>query len=89
MLHTKYQDSRPYGFRQEDFSCFYYVSQCKSCDPQGGAIFDPRGIIRTNLVEVHQVMLSNKYQDSTPYGFRQEDFFHGDPRKGPFLTLGA
>ena len=30
MLHTKYQDSRPGGFRQEDFFMFsLYVSQCK------------------------------------------------------------
>ena len=39
MLHTKYQSSRPYGFRQEDF--FYvspYISLSKVCDqfwPQG------------------------------------------------------
>ena len=30
MLHTKYQGSRPGGFRQEDFFMFsLYVSQCK------------------------------------------------------------
>ena len=30
MLHTKYQDSRPGGFRQEDFFMFsLYASQCK------------------------------------------------------------
>ena len=33
MLHTKYQCSRPCGFRQEDFLCFPYISLCKTCDP--------------------------------------------------------
>ena len=37
--------------------------------------FGPRGIIYTNLLEVHKVMLHTKYQSSRPYGFRQEDFF--------------
>ena len=37
MLHTKYQGSRPYGFRQEDFChCFPYVRLCKQCDPGAG-----------------------------------------------------
>ena len=39
----------------------------------GGTIFDPSGIICTNLVEVHLVMLNTKYQGSWPRGFRQED----------------
>ena len=57
MLHTKYQDSRPYGLRQEDFfmfllsmlyrqefvHVFHYISLYKTCDPQGGAIFGPQG----------------------------------------------
>ena len=30
--------------------------------PGEGGIFDPRGIIWTNLVEVHWVMLHTKYQ---------------------------
>ena len=45
MLHTKYQGSRPCGFRQEDF--FYvspYISLCKACDPWGVVIFGPRGL---------------------------------------------
>ena len=53
MLHTKYQGSKPYGFRKEDFSGFPNISLCKTCDPLGAPIFDPRGIIGTNLVEVH------------------------------------
>ena len=39
--------------------CFPYISQCKTLDPWGGVIFSPRGIIRTNLVEVYYVMNPN------------------------------
>ena len=35
MLHTKYQDSRPCGFRQV-FFMFPYISLCKTFDPPGG-----------------------------------------------------
>ena len=44
-------------------------------DTWGRAIFGSRGIIGTNLVEVHLVMLHNKYQGSKALGYRQEDFF--------------
>ena len=54
------------------FQCFSYISLCKTCDPRGGPIFGPRGIIWTNLVEVHSMMLHTKYQGSRPCGFRQE-----------------
>ena len=65
---------RPYGFGQEDLFMFFTISLCKTCDPWGGAIFGPMGMISTNLAEFHQVMLHTKYQDSRPYGFRQKDF---------------
>ena len=32
ILHTKYQSSRPYGFRQEDYHVSPYISLCKACD---------------------------------------------------------
>ena len=51
---------------------FPYISQCKICDPRGGAIFGFKGIS-------HKVMLHTKYQGSRPYGSRQEDFFHVSP----------
>ena len=41
MLQIKYQDTRPYGFRQ-DVLCF---SLYKACDPWGLAIFGPHGLI--------------------------------------------
>ena len=46
MLHTKYQGSRPCGFRQEDF--FHvspYIIFCKAYDPRGRTIFGPTAII--------------------------------------------
>ena len=78
MLHvqTKYHRSRPYGFRQEDF--FYvspYLNLCTACDPWGVAIYGPRGLNWTNMVEVHKMMLHTKYQGSRPCGFRQENLF--------------
>ena len=56
------------------FSCFPSLNLWKTCDPWGGTIFGPRGIIWTNLVDVHYAMLHTKYQGSRPCGFRQEDF---------------
>ena len=39
MLHTKYQGSKPRGFKQEDFFyVFPYKSLCKACESQGGTI---------------------------------------------------
>ena len=46
---------------------------CSTCDPQGGAGFDPRGILLTNLVEVPKEMLHTKYQSSRPFSFREEE----------------
>ena len=65
MLHTIHQRSKPCGFRKEVFSYFPYISLCKTCGLSG--------IIFTNLVEVHKVMLLTKYQGFRPCGFRQED----------------
>ena len=70
ILHIKYQGSRPCGFRQEVFSsCTLY----KTCDPRGGAIFGPRGIILKKLVE--PLLDDAIYQISRPCSFKQEDFF--------------
>ena len=33
MLHTKYQGSRSHGSDKKIFSCFPYISLCKTCDP--------------------------------------------------------
>ena len=41
----QYQGSRPYGFTQEEFFMFSFISLCKTCDPRGVAIFGTKGII--------------------------------------------
>ena len=46
MLHTKYQGSRPCGFRQEDFSLFSSLS--KTSDPRAEPFLTP-GILFKNL----------------------------------------
>ena len=80
MLHTTYQGSRTYGFRQEDFfNVFPNINLCTTYDPVGEAIFGPRDIIWTNLLKIYWFMLHTKYQGSTPCGFRQEDFFNVFP----------
>ena len=38
-------------FQRRFFLVFSYISLCKTIDPRDGAIFGPRGIIWTNLVE--------------------------------------
>ena len=45
MLHTNYQSSRPSSFRKEEFENGLLCSYIPTCDYQGGASFDPRGII--------------------------------------------
>ena len=42
MLHTKYQGSRPCGFRQEFFFHLSpYISLCKTCDLRQGHFWPP------------------------------------------------
>ena len=66
------------------FSCFTYISLCKTCDRRGVAILGPRGIIWINFVEVHYVMLHIKYQSFRACGFREEGFFKFSFRKSIF-----
>ena len=66
MLHTKYQGSRPYGFRQEYFfQIFPYISICKQCDPGVGPF----------LAQGHNLNKPGRGPlGSRPYCFKQEDF---------------
>ena len=47
IINTKFQGSKPCGFRQEEFisdkkiSGFAYVSLCKTCDPRVGPFLVP------------------------------------------------
>ena len=50
-----------------------FCSYARICEPHGRTSPDPRGIILTNLVEVHKEMLHTKYQGSRPSSFRVEE----------------
>ena len=73
--YTKYESSRACGFGEEEFLKFSYIFQCKTCDPWGGAIFDPRGILSTTYVEDLKMLPYTKHESSRPCGFGEEDFF--------------
>ena len=72
MLDVKYQGSRLSSFRVEELWKFHSLFLCSTYDPQGGASFDPRGILWTNLVENHKAMPHTKYQISTPSCIREK-----------------
>ena len=51
----------------------------------GPFFFSPKGIILTNLVGDHKVMLHSKHQGSRPYGFHIQAYVKRDARMGPFF----
>ena len=59
---------------KKNFEVGLLWSYVLTCDPWSGASSVPRGIIRTNLVEVCKEMLHTKYQSSWPSTFRKEEF---------------
>ena len=54
---------------------YIFVPLVPTCDPQGGATFDSKGIIWIRLIKVHKEMLNTKYQSSNPFSFREEEFW--------------
>ena len=75
LLHTKYVSFGPCGFGEEDFFlCFCHCKSMEDNDPQGGAIFDPRGMVGRIYKEDHYILLHTKYE-SSGRGFGEEDFF--------------
>ena len=75
---TENVDSREYTSRKfskrKNFEVGLLCSYVPSCDPRGGTNTGPRGIILTNLVEVHKEMLHTKNQSFAPSSFRDEEF---------------
>ena len=78
---------------------YIFVPLVPTCDPQGRASFDSKGIIWIRLIKVHKEMLNTKYQSSNPFSFREEELWSRfslflcsnlwptcDPRAGPVLT---
>ena len=49
MLHTKYQESGPSSYGQEDFQRFPYISLCKNKRPPVPGRFGPQGHNVNNL----------------------------------------
>ena len=70
MLHTKYQDSRPCGFRQEDFFHVFPISIYVKHVTSGLAHFWPQG---HNFNKFGRGPLT-KCQDSRLCGFRKKAF---------------
>ena len=49
----KFGKPGPCGKIQGDLAIFPNINPCKTCDPRGGAKFDPRAIPWALLVEAH------------------------------------
>ena len=74
-LHTKYQGSRPCGFRHDVcFHVFPIKAYVKHLTPGGGHFWPDE----YNLNKLGRGLLgdaTSKYQGFRPCGFRQEDYF--------------
>ena len=82
MLHTKYQGSRTYGFRQEDFFMFSLPRPMHIMRPLGRGHFWPNG---RNWNKLGIAILGDAtYQISRLYAFRFQTkrFFHVFPYIG-------
>ena len=55
--------------------------------PQGGAIFDPRGMVCRIYKEDHYTLLHTEYESSGPYGLGEVS--HDAPGTWPVWTAGA
>ena len=60
-IHMKFGFDWPSGFWREDVWRVFPICVCKTSDPWDRAIFGPRAIIWTILVEVHKIKL-NTYE---------------------------
>ena len=53
MLHTNILDLGLVFFYKKIFKGLFFISLRKTCDPLGGANFDPKDMTWTNFVDVH------------------------------------
>ena len=103
-IHCSIENMKALGLVVSEKKIFFCFSHCKSMganDPQGGAIFDPRGMVGRIYKEYHYTLLHTKYECSGPCGFGEEGFFYvfpivnlwelltPTPGFGPFWTPGA
>ena len=76
-IHCYTQNIKALGLvvtKKKIFLCFSHCKSMGANDPQGGAIFDPRGMIGRIYIEDHYTLLHTKYESFGPCGFG-EDFF--------------
>ena len=78
MRHTKYQGSRPFDFRQEDFNHVFPIEAYVKYVTRGLAIFGPRGTILTILVDDATDQITRLYA----LWFKTRLFFSSFPYKG-------
>ena len=98
MFHTKYQGSRPCGFRQEDFNGFPLYAYVKHVTPEAGPIWSQGhnlnkhgrsllgGAIISNIKALCLVVSGKKIFSCFPI---QANVKHVTPWMGPFLASGA
>ena len=76
-IHCGAQNMKALGLVVSGKIFFYFFSHCKCTganDPRGGAIFDPRGMIRMIYVKLRKTILHTKYRSFGSCGFREDDF---------------
>ena len=70
-----YQKSKLYPFqfqRGRILKLVFFVPMFQLVTSRVGISFDPKGIIRIKLLEVHKEMLNTEYQSSNPSSFSEE-----------------
>ena len=90
-IHCYTQNMKALGLVVSEKKIFYVfpiVCLWELMTPQGGAIFDPRGMVGRIYKEDHYTLQHTKYDSSGPCGFGEEDFFFvfsmTPPGRGPY-----
>ena len=76
--------------QKKTFFMFFPLKAIGANGPQGGAIFDPRGMTGRMYKEDHYTSLHTKYESSVSCCFRRRFFkvFLMTPRAGPVWIQG-
>ena len=76
LVHTTYESSGPYGFREEDFFVFPMTTR-------GGPVWTLGAWLAAIYKEDHYTLLHTNYESFGPCGFGEEDFFKVFPTTLP------
>ena len=96
LLHIKHESAGHYSFGEGIFFMFSHCKSMEANDPQGGAIFDPRGMIRRINVKLYNnTMYHTKYRSFSSVVSEKKTFFvyskmsssADTSRRRGFLTL--